>query len=323
MDQIDRFFLLGQCKVNEHSSIKCIKKSPDEENMQKLTKIVNPGDPHTTYVLQEIIGKGGFGIVYKARNEHTKKMVGIKIIKLKKPVKEEVLNEVIVMRENRHPNLVNFLDSHVVEDNLWIVMEFLGGGTLCDIIINTVMRERQIAVVCREILQAIAFLHSRGIIHCDIKSSNVVFGMDGSVKLIDFMTCKHIETVKKCLSVMGTVYWMAPEILYGIPYDTKVDIWSLGIVVTEMVSGELPFLSETYFFDYQWMQLTNKELRTKDNKTISLVLQDFLNECLELNTDKRSSAENLLMHPFLQTDENISLIKNLIRLAKRKTRIRN
>ncbi|XP_076308804.1 serine/threonine-protein kinase PAK 2-like [Tachypleus tridentatus] len=286
--------------------------------MQNLTQIVNPGNPYTTYVLQEIIGNGGFGIVHKAKHEHTKEVVAVKIIELKKPMKKEALNEVLVMRKMRHPNLVKFLDSYIVGDNLWIVTEFLGGGTLCDLIAHTVMRERQIAVVCREILQAITFLHSKGIIHCDIKSSNVVFGMDGSVKLIDFGTCIHITKGEKCLSVRGTVHSMAPEMFCGMPYDTKVDIWSLGVVVTQMVLGGLPSQSRMNLR----IMVTNKELQTKD-KNISPVLQDFLNECLELDANKRSSAENLLMHPFLQTGENVSLIKKLIRLAKRKTRIQD
>ncbi|XP_058680424.1 serine/threonine-protein kinase PAK 3-like [Ammospiza caudacuta] len=149
------------------------------------------------------------------------------------------------MRDNRSPNIVTYLDSYLVDAELWLAMEFMDGGTLFDVLRAVYLEEGQIGAVCRECLQGLHFLHSRQVIHRDIKSCNVLVGTDGSVKLGDFGLCAQLspEHSKRSSSV-GTPSWMAPEVVRGEAYGPKVDIWSLGIMGLEMVEGEAPYQRE-------------------------------------------------------------------------------
>ncbi|KTG38477.1 hypothetical protein cypCar_00029504, partial [Cyprinus carpio] len=160
------------------------KKMSDEEILEKLRSIVSVGDPKKKYTRFEKIGQGASGTVYTAIDIATGQEVAIKQMNLQQqPKKELIINEILVMRENKNPNIVNYLDSYLVGDELWVVMEYLAGGSLTDVVTETCMDEAQIAAVCRECLQALEFLHSNQVIHRDIKSDNILLGMDGSVKL--------------------------------------------------------------------------------------------------------------------------------------------
>ncbi|KAJ1550832.1 Protein kinase, partial [Cladochytrium tenue] len=221
----------------------------DAAALEKLRTIVSKGDPTALYTKIKKVGQGASGSVYLARSvgaSASTPPVAIKQMDLaQQPRKDLIVNEILIMREFRHPNIVNFLDSFLVKNELWVVMEYMEGGPLTDIIDHNTMSEAQIACVVRETLGGLAHLHRMQIIHRDIKSDNILLNYDGNVKIIDFGYCAKLTADKgKRATLVGTPYWMAPEVVKQKHYDAKVDIWSLGIMAIEMVEGEPPYMDE-------------------------------------------------------------------------------
>ncbi|XP_063246026.1 serine/threonine-protein kinase PAK 3-like [Prinia subflava] len=292
-------------------------KEEQREFLGKLRSIVSVGNPVTQYVGLERIGKGGFGTVYTATDTATGGKVAIKQVSLgKQPEKELIVNELLVVRDNKHPNIINYLDSYLVKDKLWIIMEYMDGGPLSSVIKEVLMGEGEMAAVCRECLQALECLHSNHVIHRDVKSENILLGMDGSVKLADFGLCAQMTSEhNKWSSMVGTAHWMAPEYLTKDAYGTKVDIWSLGIVVIEMLQGVPPYSSEV---PLKAMDLIAKRglPKLENTEQLSAEFQDFLNCCLQTDEEARWSAEQLLQHPFLRSAKPLSSLTPLIVAAR-------
>ncbi|XP_072778414.1 serine/threonine-protein kinase PAK 3-like [Taeniopygia guttata] len=255
----------------------------------------------------------GFGTVCMAVETATGEEVAIKKISLLEESNSEVcLNEIQIMRGNKNANLVTFVDSYLVDEELWLVMEYMDGGSLHDVIRETHMAEGEIAAVSRECLQGLDFLHSKQVIHRDIKSHNILLGLDGSVKLADFgLAAQLTAEQRKRRSAVGTTHWMAPEIFTRKPYGAKVDIWSFGIVGIEMVEGAPPYLMNTSR-TVQQLIITGGTPKLQKPRQQSAWLRDFLCCCLETDEDRRWSAQELLQHPFVTSAKPTSSLTPLI-----------
>lgn len=150
----------------------------------RLKQICTEGDPREIYKDLTKIGQGASGGVFTGYERGTNRLVAIKQMNLEQqPKKDLIINEIIVMKESSHPNIVNFIDSFLVTGELWVIMEYMEGGSLTDVVTFNIMSEGQIASVCRETLKGLQHLHSKGVIHRDIKSDNILLSMDGNIKL--------------------------------------------------------------------------------------------------------------------------------------------
>ncbi|KAK5131244.1 hypothetical protein LTR08_001213 [Meristemomyces frigidus] len=287
------------------------------EVITKLQNICNPADPTKKYRNLIKIGQGASGGVYTAFEVGTNKCVAIKQMNLEQqPKKDLIINEILVMRDSKHKNVVNFMDSFLVKGDLWVVMEYMEGGSLTDVVTFNMMSEGQISAVSRETLHGLQFLHSKGVIHRDIKSDNVLLSIDGNIKLTDFGFCAQInESHMKRTTMVGTPYWMAPEVVTRKEYGRKIDIWSLGIMAIEMIEGEPPYLTESPLRAL-WLIATNGTPTIKDEQNLTPVFRDFLHFALKVDPEKRASAHDLLKHAFIQTAEPLATLAPLVRAAR-------
>ncbi|GAO16334.1 hypothetical protein UVI_02017190 [Ustilaginoidea virens] len=260
-----------------------------------LRRICNDGDPRETFRGFTKIGQGASGGVFTGYERVTNRLVAIKQMNLEQqPKKDLIINEILVMKDSSHPNIVNFIDSYLCGGELWVVMEFMEGGSLTDVVTYNIMTEGQIASVCKETLKGLQHLHSKGVIHRDIKSDNILLSNEGNIKLTDFGFCATInEAQNKRTTMVGTPYWMAPEVVTRKEYGRKVDIWSLGILAIEMIEGEPPYLTESPLRAL-WLIATNGTPQIKNEDDLSPVFRDFLYFALKVDPEKRASAHDLL-----------------------------
>ncbi|KAK0527281.1 hypothetical protein OC842_004923 [Tilletia horrida] len=293
----------------------------DSDVIARLQAICTDADPTKLYRNLVKIGQGASGGVYTAYQVGTNLSVAIKQMNLEQqPKKDLIINEILVMKESRHRNIVNFIDSFLHKGDLWVVMEYMEGGSLTDVVTCNIMTEGQIAAVSRECLEGLKHLHDHAVIHRDIKSDNILLSLQGDIKLTDFGFCAQIgESQAKRTTMVGTPYWMAPEVVTRKEYGPKVDIWSLGIMAIEMVEGEPPYLNENPLRAL-YLIATNGTPKINNPESLSGSFRDFLKTSLEVDAEKRPDAAQMLQHPFLKRAENLRTLAPLIKAAREQNR---
>lgn len=201
---------------------------------------MSKGDPNELYTEGEKVGEGAAGEVFLCEERSTGSRVAIKKIKLTQHNLKMITVEIGIMREMDHPQIVRYFDSFLVaKDKLWVVMEYCGGGCLTDVLDQyeegLSMSEQLIGLLCRDTLRGLMYIHSGYRIHRDIKSDNILLSDEGHIKIADFGYAAELSREKlKRNTIVGTPYWMAPELIKGSKYDQRVDVWSTGIMAMEM-----------------------------------------------------------------------------------------
>ncbi|KAJ6241716.1 serine/threonine-protein kinase tao [Anaeramoeba flamelloides] len=281
----------------------------------------------------EEIGRGAFGSVSKALYSSTKEIVAIKKVPIDENDDEieELVKEIAIMKNLINPNIVRYYDTYFMETHLWIVMEYCGGGSLDDIIklTKTTLNEDQIISVVKSALEGLAYLNKKNKMHRDIKAGNILMSDECVAKLTDFGVSAQVTESKKRNTVIGTPYWMPPEMIQEVGYGLNGDIWSLGITILEMAEGEPP-LTNIHPMRAIFL-IPNRPAPTfKEPKKWSKGLNDLLKQCLQKDPDLRPTADKLLLHPIFkrckstkQTFSELIEKSKILREKKKKKKKKN
>ncbi|XP_059830960.1 misshapen-like kinase 1 isoform X2 [Hypanus sabinus] len=271
-------------------------------------------DPAGIFELVEVVGNGTYGQVYKGRHVKTGQLAAIKVMDVTEDEEEEIKQEINMLKKySHHRNIATYYGAFIKksppghDDQLWLVMEFCGAGSVTDLVKNTkgnALKEEWIAYICREILRGLTHLHAHKVIHRDIKGQNVLLTENAEVKLVDFGVSAQLDrTVGRRNTFIGTPYWMAPEVIAcdenpDATYDYRSDIWSLGITAIEMAEGAPP-LCDMHPMRALFLIPRNPPPRLKSKKW-SRKFIEFIENCLIKNYTQRPSTDQLLKHSFIR-----------------------
>lgn len=318
----------GQLPVIKQKAIEDAKKMQGivEEECQKA------GEEPPAYLLQELIGKGSFGRVYKASDLKTDRVVAVKIIDIEESdtlnpkladTYSEFLKEINALKllsEGGAKNINHVLDALPVGQSMWMVTEHCAGGSVATLMKPTApggLQEKWIIPILREVAEAMFWVHKAGIIHRDIKCANVLITEAGGVQLCDFGVSGVIETkFDKRSTFIGTPHWMAPELFDpSASYGIEVDIWAFGSMVYEIASGLPPNVMAGIDVTQLGSYLKQHTPRLEGDK-YSEELKNLVAFCLVEDPAQRPTVEDVQRHPYLFNTESTHPTSSLVMLVR-------
>ncbi|KAJ5612881.1 hypothetical protein N7510_006075 [Penicillium lagena] len=276
-----------------------------------------PIDPETIYTKQTCIGGGSFGRVYKGVDKRTGESVAIKIIDVENAEDEvdDIIKEIAILSELKSPYVTKYHGSYLKGSHLWIIMEFCSGGSCHGLLRPGVIHEEYIAIILRELLRGLEYLHGDQKLHRDIKAANILLSASGQVKLADFGVSGQLSaTMTKKNTFVGTPFWMAPEVIKQSGYDYKADIWSLGITAIELACGDPPY-ADIHPMKVLFLIPKNPPPQLVGN--FSKPFKQLVELCLRRDPKERPSAKELLEHPFIKRAKRTTYLTELIERSER------
>jgi p21-activated kinase 1 len=288
--------LMQTLSSNENSKIKAIR--------SRLQGLVSEGNPESKYELRDRLGEGAFGVVWRGAITDSKRDVAIKVQHLSPEniLRGRLVTEISILQSLKHINVTQYSDSYIIKDELWIVMDYVEGLSVEQIIEYNVsagskMQLSFISGILKSVLEAVKYLHSIHIIHRDIKGANILVGTNGDVKLADYGLSTQAG---RCMDQCGTLCFMAPEVIKGMRYTKAIDIWSLGMTAVEMVNNDKPYYEVSSLEGLKDSIVNNVMPYIKSGVEYPHALKHFIKCCLNPDPKQRKPAAQLTCHPFFQ-----------------------
>ncbi|KAK3576945.1 hypothetical protein CHS0354_017619 [Potamilus streckersoni] len=289
----------------------------NQSELKKLSDESLARQPDEVFDIICKIGRGSYGSVYKALHKESGQVLAIKQVPVDTDL-QEIIKEISIMQQCDSPFIVKYYGSYFKNTDLWIVMEYCGAGSVSDImrLRNKTLTEDEIATILLYTLKGLDYLHSKRKIHRDIKAGNILLNTEGHAKLADFGVAGQLtDTMAKRNTVIGTPYWMAPEVIQEIGYDCVADIWSLGITALEMAEGKPPY-GDIHPMRAIFMIPTKPPPSFRNPDKWSSEFIDFVQKCLVKNPEQRATAAELLKHEFIINAKPCSILQRMILEAR-------
>ncbi|XP_065212760.1 serine/threonine-protein kinase 3-like [Planococcus citri] len=288
-----------------------------KSELKKLSEESLTRQPEEVFDIICKLGEGSYGSVYKALHKESGQVLAIKQVPVDTEL-HEIIKEISIMQQCDSPYVVKYYGSYFKNTDLWIVMEYCGAGSVSDImrLRKKTLSEDEIATILSDTLKGLEYLHLRKKIHRDIKAGNILLNTEGHAKLADFGVAGQLtDTMAKRNTVIGTPFWMAPEVIQEIGYDCVADIWSLGITALEMAEGKPPY-GDIHPMRAIFMIPTKPPPSLRELDKWSPEFIDFVNRCLVKNPEERASASDMLQHDFIKNAKPCSILSQMISEAR-------
>lgn len=288
-----------------------------KSELKKLSEESLTRQPEEVFDIICKLGEGSYGSVYKALHKESGQVLAIKQVPVDTDL-QEIIKEISIMQQCDSPYVVKYYGSYFKNTDLWIVMEYCGAGSVSDImrLRKKTLSEDEIATVLSDTLKGLEYLHLRRKIHRDIKAGNILLNSEGHAKLADFGVAGQLtDTMAKRNTVIGTPFWMAPEVIQEIGYDCVADIWSLGITALEMAEGKPPY-GDIHPMRAIFMIPTKPPPSFREPDKWSAEFIDFVSVCLVKNPEERATATDLISHVFVGNARPPSILSTMIQEAR-------